>query len=139
MTVQFPSASQALCEEVGTLRKWLDEDALPLWWEVGSARPDGGFYERLGQDAKPVFSDDRRARVQPRQAYCFAAAGQHGWQGPWKDALLHGLSWFEKVYRLDSGLYGNLADQTGRLIDPTFDLYNQAFALFAAAQTAASL
>ncbi|PYG56633.1 mannose-6-phosphate isomerase, partial [Rhizobium sp. UGM030330-04] len=40
MTVQFPSAAQALCEEVGTLRKWLDEDALPLWWEVGSARPD---------------------------------------------------------------------------------------------------
>jgi len=26
-----------------------------LWWEAGSARPDGGFYERLGQDAKPVF------------------------------------------------------------------------------------
>ncbi|NSY91867.1 AGE family epimerase/isomerase, partial [Agrobacterium tumefaciens] len=124
---------------MGTLRKWLEEDALPLWWEVGSARPDGGFYERLGQDAKPVFSDDRRARVQPRQAYCFAAAGQNGWQGPWKDALLHGLSWFEKVYRLDNGLYGNLADQTGKLIDPSFDLYNQAFALFAAAQTAAAL
>ena len=139
MTMQFPSIAQTLAEEIGTLRKWLDEDALPLWWEAGSARPDGGFYERLGQDAKPVFSDDRRARVQPRQAYCFAAAGQHGWQGPWKDALLHGLSWFEKVYRLENGLYGNLADQTGRLIDPSFDLYNQAFALFAAAQAAASL
>lgn len=139
MTVQFPSISQALAEEIGTLRKWLEEDALPLWWEVGSARPDGGFYERLGQDAKPVFSDDRRARVQPRQAYCFATAGQNGWQGPWKDALLHGLSWFEEVYRLDNGLYGNLADQTGKLIDPSFDLYNQAFALFAAAQTAAAL
>lgn len=55
MTVQFPSIAQALAEEIGTLRKWLEEDALPLWWEVGSARPDGGFYERLGQDAKPVF------------------------------------------------------------------------------------
>lgn len=85
------------------------------------------------------FSDDRRARVQPRQAYCYAAAGQHGWHGPWKDAVLHGLSWFEKVYRLENGLYGNLADQTGKLIDPSFDLYNQAFALFAAAQTAAIL
>ncbi|MBN8930693.1 MAG: AGE family epimerase/isomerase [Rhizobium pusense] len=131
--------AQTLAEEIGTLRKWLDEDALPLWWEAGAARPDGGFYERLGQDAKPVFSDDRRARVQPRQAYCYAAAGQHGWHGPWKDAVLHGLSWFEKVYRLENGLYGNLADQTGKLIDPSFDLYNQAFALFAAAQTAAIL
>lgn len=53
--------------------------------------------------------------------------------------MLHGLSWFEEVYRLDNGLYGNLADQTGKLIDPSFDLYNQAFALFAAAQTAAAL
>ncbi|WP_312621778.1 AGE family epimerase/isomerase, partial [Agrobacterium pusense] len=65
--------------------------------------------------------------------------GQHGWHGPWKDAVLHGLSWFEKVYRLENGLYGNLADQTGKLVDPSFDLYNQAFALFAAAQTAAIL
>ncbi|KAJ32957.1 mannose-6-phosphate isomerase [Agrobacterium tumefaciens] len=137
--MQFPSIAQTLAEEIGTLRKWLDEDALPLWWEAGAARPDGGFYERLGQDAKPVFSDDRRARVQPRQAYCYAAAGQHGWHGPWTDAVLHGLSWFEKVYRLENGLYGNLADQTGKLIDPSFDLYNQAFALFAAAQTAAIL
>ncbi len=31
MTVQFPSVSQKLAEEIGTLRKWLHDDALPLW------------------------------------------------------------------------------------------------------------
>ncbi len=139
MTVQFPSLAQELAAEVKALRKWLDDDALPLWWEVGAAKPDGGFYERIGQDAKPIFADNRRARVQPRQAYCFAAAGQKGWSGPWQQALSHGLSWFDAVYRLDNGLYGNLADQTGKLIDPSFDLYNQAFALFAAAQASAAI
>jgi len=139
MTVQFPSVAQELAAEVKALRKWLDDDALPLWWEVGAAKPNSGFYERIGQDAKPVFADNRRARVQPRQAYCFAAAGQKGWSGPWQQAVTHGLSWFDQVYRLDNGLYGNLADQTGKLIDPSFDLYNQAFALFAAAQASAAI
>ncbi|MDS7595563.1 AGE family epimerase/isomerase [Agrobacterium tumefaciens] len=139
MTVQFPSIAHELADQVRVLRRWLDEDALPLWWQVGAAKPDGGFYERVGQDAKPIFADNRRSRVQPRQAYCFAAAGQKGWNGPWQAAVNHGLTWFDRVYRLDNGLYGNLADQTGKLIDPTFDLYNQAFALFAAAQASATI
>lgn len=121
-------------DQVKRLRRWLHEDALPLWWDIGAAKPDNGFYERIGQDGKPMFGDNRRARVQPRQAYCYAAAGQKGWNGKWREAVDHGLSWFDKIYRLDSGLYGNLADASGKLIDPSFDLYNQAFALFAAAQ-----
>lgn len=139
MTEQPVNTAHKLSDEIKSLRKWLDEHALPLWWEVGAAKPNGGFYERIGQDAKPMLSDNRRARVQPRQAYCYAAAGQHGWNGDWKKAVEHGLSWFDKIYRLDDGLYGNLADSTGKLIDPGFDLYNQAFALFAAAQTAVAL
>lgn len=125
---------QELRDQVNKLRRWLDEDALPLWWNVGAAKPANGFYERIGQDGKPMFGDNRRARVQPRQAYCYAAAGQNNWAGNWRDAVNHGLSWFDKVYRLDTGLYGNLADASGKLTDPSFDLYNQAFALFAGAQ-----
>ncbi|GAK69720.1 putative mannose-6-phosphate isomerase [Agrobacterium rubi TR3 = NBRC 13261] len=107
-----------------------------MWWDVGAGKPDGGFYERINQTAKPMLGDNRRARVQPRQAYCYAAAGQNGWTGDWQKAVSQGLNWFDKVYRLDNGLYGNLADASGKLIDDTFDFYNQAFALFAAAQTA---
>lgn len=136
MADQPMSATGQLSEEVRKLRRWLDEDALPMWWEVGANKPDGGFFERIGQDAKPMLGDDRRARVQPRQAYCYAAAGQKGWDGAWQKAVNHGLTWFDKVYLMENGLYGNLADASGKLIDPTFDFYNQAFALFAAAQTA---
>ncbi|WP_311272788.1 MULTISPECIES: AGE family epimerase/isomerase [unclassified Rhizobium] len=136
MADQTMTATNQLSNEVKRLRRWLDEDALRLWWEVGAAKPDGGFHERIGQDGTPMLGDNRRARVQPRQAYCYAAAGQNGWTGSWQIAVDQGLSWFDKVYRLENGLYGNLADASGTLIDPTFDFYNQAFALFAAAQTA---
>lgn len=131
MSERFPTDLIARTVELG---KWLNETALPLWWNAGAGQPDGGFYERIGQDGKPMLDDNRRARVQPRQAYCYAAAGLKGWNGPWRQAVDHGLSWFDKVYRLENGLYGNLADRNGTLIDPSFDLYNQAFALFAAAQ-----
>lgn len=136
MADQPMSATSQLLEEAKRLRRWLDQDALPLWWKVGAGKPDGGFYERIGQDAKPMLGDNRRARVQPRQAYCYAAAGQKGWNGDWRKAVDHGLHWFDQVFRLENGLYGNLADASGKLTDPTFDFYNQAFALFAAAQTA---
>ncbi|KQO83702.1 mannose-6-phosphate isomerase [Rhizobium sp. Leaf262] len=136
MADQPMSATSQLLEEAKRLKRWLDQDALPLWWKVGAGKPDGGFYERIGQDAKPMLGDNRRARVQPRQAYCYAAAGQRGWNGDWRKAVDHGLHWFDQVFRLENGLYGNLADASGKLTDPTFDFYNQAFALFAAAQTA---
>ncbi len=130
------SETNSLSNEIANLRRWLHEDALPLWWEVGAAKPEGGFYERIGQDAKPMIGDDRRSRVQPRQAYCYAAAGQHGWDGDWKKAVNHGMDWFDKVYLTETRLYGNLANSAGKLIDPSFDLYNQAFALFSLSQAA---
>ncbi len=136
MADQVMSVTSQLSDEAKRLRRWLDEDALPMWWKVGAGKPDGGFYERIDQNGKPMLGDNRRSRVQPRQAYCYAAAGQKGWNGEWEKAVDHGLHWFDKVFRLENGLYGNLADSSGKLIDPTFDFYNQAFALFAAAETA---
>ncbi len=136
MADQPINVADRLTDEVSRLRRWLDEAALPLWWDIGAARPDGGFHERIGQDAKPVAGDNRRSRVQPRQAYCYAAAGAKGWEGDWRRAVNHAMSWFDKTYLLDSGLYGNLADAKGTLIDPSFDLYNQAFALFSMSQVA---
>ncbi|MBR0557041.1 AGE family epimerase/isomerase [Ciceribacter sp. L1K23] len=117
------------------LHAWLETAALPFWWEKGAAS-GGGFFERLGQDGEPMLADDRRARVQPRQVYCYVMSGAAGWNGPWPAAVEEGLSWFDATYRLEDGLYGNLANAEGLLIDPSFDLYNQAFALFAAAAVA---
>lgn len=128
-----------LAVQANALRLWLENRSLPFWCSTGIAPDDGGFYERIGQDGKPILADNRRSRVHPRQVYCFSAAGHHGWNGPWQHAATRGLAWFETVYRLQNGLFGNLADGEGILIDPTFDLYNQAFALFAYAQISVSM
>ena len=135
-----PAAHEVLSERTAKLKTWLEDAALPLWWKVGADRVGSGFYERIGQDGAACVDDHRRSRVQPRQAYCFAAAGKTGWNGvPWQEAVAHGLSWFDAVYLLESGFYGNLADKDGKLIDPSFDLYNQAFAIFAGAARSEAL
>ncbi|PZU24267.1 MAG: mannose-6-phosphate isomerase [Shinella sp.] len=140
MNMTIPVAREALSQRTARLKTWLEDAALPLWWNVGADKAGGGFYERIGQDGAPCVDDNRRSRVQPRQAYCFAAAGKTGWNGvPWQEAVAHGLSWFDEVYLLESGLYGNLADSNGRLVDPSFDLYNQAFAIFAGAARSEAL
>jgi len=119
---------------VEALENWLAQSALPLWLESGRDTVRGGFFERIRQDGLPSAADNRRARVQPRQIYCYAAAGARGWPGNWRDADEGGFAWFENVYRRADGFYGNLASPDGNLIDDGFDLYNQAFALFAFAE-----
>ena len=34
----------------------------------------------------------RRARVQARQIFTYAVAGELGWTGPWREAVAHGHS-----------------------------------------------
>lgn len=128
----------ALHKKSRELTDWLCEEALPLWWQVGADRVNGGFFETINLDGSPTHQN-RRARVQPRQVYCYAEAGRQGWNGPWQEAVRHGVTYFEDTYLLANGFYGALASPEGDLIDDSFDLYNQAFALFAMAQLAATL
>lgn len=117
------------------LVSWLRNDALPIWWQAGADRVNGGFVETIGLDG--VATDaTRRGRVQPRQVYCYALAGKLGWSGPWQQALTHGLTYFTEKYWLDSGYFANAVGPTGDMVDDSFDLYNQAFALFGFSQAA---
>lgn len=129
------TATYDLGIKLDALTYWLHEKALPLWLSTGFDQ-NGGFFERIGLDASPMKDDNRRARVQPRQVYCAVTGGMHGFEGNWQEPAKGGLAYFEKVYRLESGLFGALASSDGKLIDDTFDLYNQAFALFAFSQYA---
>lgn len=130
------SSPESLDASISALETWLSNKALPIWISSGINERTGGFQERIAQDGRPMAADNRRARVQPRQIYCFSAAGSRGFKGPWELAVRNGLTYFEKVFRRPDGLFGALADPDGTLIDDTFDLYNQAFALFAYAQIA---
>jgi mannose-6-phosphate isomerase len=114
------------------LKRWLFKDALPLWWEVGADLELGGFHDLIGLDGAPVKSD-RRARVQARQTYVYAAAGQLGWQGPWRKAMNHGLDLFVARFQREDGLFRTKVAPDGSPVDETAVLYDQAFALFAMA------
>lgn len=129
--------NQRLTQALETLTDWLEGAALPLWSTAGVETSTGGFHERIGQDGSPMAADDRRARVQPRQLYCFSAAHQHGLPGDWDTLVRNGLTYFETTFRKHDGLYGALANAQGALIKPDYDLYNQAFALFSFSQIAA--
>lgn len=117
------------------LRRWLTEQALPLWSETGYDAARGGFVETIALDGTPTQAH-RRARVQPRQVYCFAEAGRRGWGGDWARIATDGLAYFDRVYRRDDGFYGALASADGQMIDDGFDIYNQAFAFLAFAYLA---
>jgi len=114
------------------LMRWLLEDALPIWWEVGADRSRGGFHEAIDLTGKSVLGE-RRARVQARQIFTYAVAGELGWNGPWREAVQHGLDYYVGHYRRPDGLFVNALRADGSPSPTTPHLYEQAFALLAIA------
>lgn len=118
------------------IRDWLFRQALPLWATAG-IDADGRFVETLDLKGRPITGQPRRTRVQARQVYVFAEAVALGWTDGEAvarrglDALirdarrLNGAEW--------DGLWVRTVDDSGGVIDPTPDLYDQAFVLFALA------
>ena len=90
------------------LRRWLFEAALPLWWRIGADHTLGGYYERIDFEGRPVMLP-RRSRVAAR---------------------LRSISCANDLQQ-DDGTVISTVDQDGSVLDATFDLYNQAFALLA--------
>jgi mannose-6-phosphate isomerase len=117
------------------LKAWALDHAFPLWWDVGADKVNGGFFEKIALDGTPVEAP-RRARVQPRQIYAYAAAGLLGWDGPWKQALTHGLDFYLSKYRRPDGFMRTLVASDGAPLDDSVDLYDQAFGLFGLAMAA---
>jgi len=118
------------------LCSWLCDAAYPLWSTAG-VDPAGGFHERLAQNGKPLL-EPRRARVNPRQAYCFAMAPSLGWRGDSARLVQHGLDYFVKRYQRPDGLFRMLVAADGSPLEDRALLYDQAFALLAFNVAAAS-
>ena len=124
------SLPPALAAALARLRRWLVEDAYPIWWERG-ADPAGGFHDRLNLDGTPV-PGPKRLRVQARQAWCYAQARRLGWQGPAEAAMRHGLG--AVALGLDAdGLYRSAPGDRYAGFDGMGELYDQAFVLLALA------
>jgi len=114
-----------LCE---SLKRWLLDDAYPMWWTRGADRERGGFHERLHLDGKAT-DEPRRARLHPRQMFAYSQAGDLGWDGAHEKAVQHGLDFFLAHYRRPDRLYRTLVAPDGSALDNRVVLYDQAFAL----------
>lgn len=111
---------------------WFLTQALPRWLTQGVDRHHGGFFEKLDAQGQPV-EEPRRTRVVARQLYVIAAAPKLGWQVDTSDLLRHGLDFLLHRLRCPDGTFATSFDVRNEVRNPHFDLYEQAFALFALA------
>ena len=117
---------------VARLKRWVVEEALPLWGETGFDAPRGSFVERLTFEGSPLLSAPRRAMVQARQIYVFSHAALLGWRPEGKAAAL------EAAHRLIDRYHGVDGDHgwifsihpDGAVHDAKRDFYAHSFALF---------
>lgn len=131
-----PTATESLTATAARFQAWMNLAALPLWATLGVGE-NGVFVEALDGCGQPV-GDFRRARVQARQAYVYAAAGRSGWAGPWRRLCVDGLEAFEARHLRTDGLYRTRVGVAGEVLDDTPWVYDQAFALFAFAEAASA-
>jgi D,D-heptose 1,7-bisphosphate phosphatase len=133
------TATRLLKERAEAAKKWLFDEALPLWWTVGFDLSSRTFHERIDQTGKPVLLP-RRIRVQARQTFVYALAGELGWTGPWREAAEAGADVLLKHgIRKDGGTRFSLTPSGESIAVGGRDLYDAAFVAFALASAAKAL
>lgn len=123
------SVRQALQAAASEARRWLLEEAAPLWADRG--RTSGGlFAERMTLAGEP---DDAyfRVFVQARHVFSFVQIGSLGWPGPWRELAGETMTALLRGARRPDGFYVHKLDADARPLDGRADLYDQAFMLFA--------
>lgn len=120
--------NQDLIQEI---RGWLFGKALPFWAEAGVDRDFGGFIEDLSFDGSDAGLPHKRVRVTCRQIYAFSHAKLLGWADG--AALIDdGADYLvTRAWQGEDRGFARLLERDGSVSDPTADLYEQAFALFA--------
>ncbi len=115
------------------IRAWMFDAALPFWAKAGVDRAHGGFVEELTLDGQPANVAFKRTRVACRQVYVFSHAALLGWGegaalSKWGYDFLVAKAW------LGPGRgWARRVTREGAMLDPTPDLYDLAFVLFALA------
>lgn len=133
------SAKSLLKDRAAAARNWLFDEALPLWWAVGFDQSSRTFHERIDQTGRPVLLP-RRIRVQARQTFVYALAGELGWNGPWREAVEAGTSTLMKHgIRKDGGTCYSLTPSGESIAVGGRDLYDAAFVAFGLASAAKAL
>lgn len=120
----------SLRETAAQAKRWLFDEALPLWASVGRDDAHGGFFEQIDlASGAPIFLP-KRCRVQARQIYTFREAGRLGWTGPWRECAQSGLAFMLRHHLRADGLMRFKTGRDGAPVDDSVDNYDQAFAIF---------
>jgi len=114
------------------ISRWMFDDALPFWGDVG-VDPAGAYAELLDPSGNRTPVPYKRIRVICRQIYVFSHAYLLGYE-PGLSLARRGYDYLVANAWLGAdGGWARRLDRDGAVIDPTPDLYDQAFALFALA------
>lgn len=115
------------------VRTWTFDDALPFWLEHSVDRRHGGFIETLDPRGRDAGSPFKRVRVACRQVYVYSHATLLGWDKGLEAAVQGGRDLLDQAWRDDDAGFVRRLTPQGAVLDPTVDLYDNAFGLFALA------
>lgn len=128
---EVPTHSDLLASAAKRSHDWLHGKAFPFWAEQCWS-PEGAFFETLTLDGNGLIGRESRVRVQARQVFSFALAGQLGWEPKLARHLVErGLEVLATQCRREDGLYGAKIRLGEGLSDSAVQLYDNAFALLA--------
>ncbi len=115
------------------IKAWMFDAALPFWGSAGVDHERGGFREELDLRGRPTAVPFKRTRALCRQVYVFSHASLLGW-APGASLSAQGYEYIAARAWLgpDRGWAKQLRADGG-VLDPTPDLYDLAFVLFALA------
>lgn len=113
------------------IRSWMFDQALPFWAAHGLDHEHGGYVEQLNLDGSDAAVDFKRTRVAGRQVYVFSHAAAMGWRAGATLAEPGIVHLTERAWLGPDKGFARLTTRDGRVLDPTADLYDLAFVLFA--------
>jgi mannose/cellobiose epimerase-like protein (N-acyl-D-glucosamine 2-epimerase family) len=114
------------------VRDWVKVKALPFWADTGVDRVHGGFVEQLDLSGRPHDPGFKRTRVTARQIYSFAQGAELGF-APGASLAAHGMDFLARSWQGPERGWPRTVNLAGAPLDPTADLYDCAFVLFACA------
>lgn len=126
---------KSLTEAAAAARRWLFEDAAPLWCTTNGR---GLFAEQIDMQGR-IVPVPRRLRVQARQIYAYCELGRLGWAGDWRRSLEAAVESLLTRGRRGDGLFIHTFTDDGEPLDGRADLYDHAFVLFCLAHAGRAL
>jgi N-acylglucosamine 2-epimerase/mannose-6-phosphate isomerase len=127
----LPAANHLKIGHEQEIRRWMFDAALPFWAEHGLDRAHGGYVEQLTLDGRDAAVPFKRTRVACRQVYVFSHASIMGWARG-KELAEPGIEYLiSKCWQGEDKGFCRQLTRDGAVLDPTPDLYDHAFVLFA--------